>query len=167
MIFIASILTLGLSGVSYAYWTNGLDINGNIGTGSLDVVFNDQGSGNKAVSENGGLQVTLDQDKTTMYVEGTVDPGYVGTVEYQFTNNGNIPVKFAQASSDSDAVKNELSFPGEQVISLGNGAYVVKENGAGNGKLQIDIGETADSEVGSSTSYEFEIRIPFEQWTSN
>ncbi|UWG98621.1 hypothetical protein LPY66_07470 [Dehalobacter sp. DCM] len=167
-VFITCIFTLGLSGVSYAYWTNGLEITTKVGTGSLDVSFCDPASDNKEAEENGGLQVTFDQDKTTMTIAGNVDPGFLGTVEYEFANNGSIPVKLAQASETSDIIQNQLSFvEGNQVVSLGDGGYLLKQNGSGTGTIQIEIAESTGSEEESSTTYQFEMKIPYDQWTSN
>jgi hypothetical protein len=160
ILFITCIFTLGLSGISYAYWTNGLGVSGNISTDGLDVVFSGQEAANLVTNEsgNGNLQVTYDPERTTLSIEGTVDPGYLGSVEYTIVNQGQLPVRFSPDTPSSGGIDNTLSFEGEQVTALGDGTYLLKQNGTGTGKLAVEVGEE---------NVQFEIRIPYEQWVKN
>ncbi len=96
------IITLGLFGVGYAYWTDAVTINGTVETGELNVIISDAGvhvpnqyvEGSAVIDEDGkNVTVAISNLYPIEYL-GTFRPNTYAALNFTITNNSTIPVVF-------------------------------------------------------------------------
>lgn len=105
LIVLAVVVALGALGVGYAAWSQTLTINGNVSTGTYDVVFanlsatetDTLGVGNVTADNLAGDGHSFDVTVTNGY------PGYVGVAHFDVHNTSSVPAKVTVTVSDVDA----------------------------------------------------------------
>lgn len=143
-IIISSIIALNAMGLSYAYWTDQLNIITSLTMGSMDPIFcesfdpqvtlvrddspgqrngNNSGKGNEDNSSDVTEEWSFEfPDDHTMVITGQIEEGYKASINYCIVNAGTIPIKYSQSQGNDKGKGN------------GNG------NGNGQGDLTIKNG---------------------------
>lgn len=98
---VATIVMIQFMGVSYGAWTDEVNINTSISMGSIDTYFSEAKISNKVNKESKKNTLKINKEGNTLYIEGTVEPGYKGTIDYEISNKGTIPVE----SKDGKTIK--------------------------------------------------------------
>lgn len=149
------ILSVGIIGVSYAYFNAPNNISSKISLGDIDVVFSglyiDPGSAadTACVTE----AAIVDSGK---YIEINIInayPGYTSTIFYEVTNNGSVPVAYElkQPYADSGSpVKLDTSE---------NVQYIRRNGGKSQGQIIVTVGDDDDL----SGSYGLYTELNFQQ----
>jgi len=206
IIIISSIIVLNAMGVSYSYWTDQLQIDTTLKTGSINPTFckenywinivrdgsekgnypgwDDNKDGNPHDDEStlSNLDITFDEKRQTMFIEGELEEGYKAFIHYCVVNNGTIPIKYMQKESKKsrheelkmqDGLKVQVEQPSE---ILEPHEKLFTEHSNGNPKIEIQV---PNQSVGKGQSknnedpkveedrYTFEIDLPFYQWTGD
>lgn len=170
--FITLIVAMNIIGISYGHWQEGLTSEVQVSTGYIEPYFSDKVEVKKSRDFN-KLKASLKMDKRKEgnYVKltGEIESRKKGkfTLDYTVCNNGSLPIKF-----DSEAYmelnrkllsKKQGNFkilkdkPADVVIYPKDYKFTGKD-AKGSLTLQIDAPEEAGE-------YEFEIEIPYKQWT--
>lgn len=125
IVIISSIIFLNATGVSYACWTDRLQIKTTLETGKMNPEFckenywinvvrdgSDKGNypsyddGNKDPhgdqSTLSNLDITFDDKGHTMFIKGDLEEGYKAFIHYCIVNDGTIPIKYVQSESKKD-----------------------------------------------------------------
>lgn len=173
-IFIVLIITMNLLGISYGYWQDGLASTMQFSTGYIEPVFLDEVKVKRSEDMNKS-KVSLKMNKRTennfIKLTGEIDRGKRGklTLYYTVINNGSLPIKFDDEtfydmnkkllSQKAGKLKILKSEPSEKIL-YPNNHHSLDKDANGSLTLQID----APEEVGN---YEFEIKMPYKQWTEN
>ncbi|MDU2673351.1 MAG: SipW-dependent-type signal peptide-containing protein [Clostridium sp.] len=106
MILATAVLTAGLLGTGYAYWTDSLSVGGTISTGRLDVNITEvskaalpEGSEignadkfNESAENNNGFSISKSDDKVTFNISN-IHPGAEPVISFKFKNEGTISAK--------------------------------------------------------------------------
>lgn len=117
LIIISSIIILNTLGVSYAYWTDQLQIKTTMTTGRIKPIFNKENywinivqdgseEGNwpswddnkKGINESklSKLDINFDEKSQTMNIEGTLEEGYNAFIHYSVVNHGTLPIRYIE-----------------------------------------------------------------------
>ncbi|MGL4344448.1 MAG: hypothetical protein ACRCTE_04555 [Cellulosilyticaceae bacterium] len=89
----ALVLSMGLLGTGYAYWTDALTVGTTVSTGKFDVTFDKGvlfGEGALA-SEHASSKITVDAEKIDLEM-ANIYPGAEAKFNYTMTNNSTIPM---------------------------------------------------------------------------
>lgn len=183
---LSSIILLNAMGVSYAYWTDQLQIKTLLTTGSIapkfdHVWFNVV----KNPDDNDGYQSWRDAEKytdlsvdpnrsddTTLYITGKVLEGSKVFVHYGITNDSTIPIDYVDTSKAQASGNNENNLQ-INVSPLGKdkadviapGESINNDDSNGNPKIFIRAGNLDQSE--ESQSYEIPLtELLFKQWNA-
>lgn len=206
MIIVSAIIALNAMGMTYAYWDDQLEIRttlqvGNIGSGFCDdnywinIVRDGSEKGNvpswddkhKGINESAisDLDITFDEKRQTMYINGTLEDGYKAFVHYSVVNDGTVPIKYMKNEESSD--QNKLKMADGLRVQVQQQSKVLEpqeklftDNSNGNPKIDIQVPnqpkskgqhqnseqlqETGETQVELGT-YSFAIDLPFKQWT--
>lgn len=150
IMLVTCIVVLNALGISYAYWSDLMQIQAKVSTGNMNVIFLDETSFEKEKGE-GTISVDLSEDKTEMYLSGTISTDYDVILNYGILNNGSVPIKL-----------------GVPEITTSKGLKLVVNHSK-------DILEAHESSVDKNDTpklhikakdpgiYEFEIKLPFSQ----
>jgi len=118
-IVIAVVLSLGLTGAAYAFWTQSFNVNATVTSGTLSASIIAAGSGPDGM----GASIVVNPKSTTAVSSLTsgevtcnisnIYPGYSGIATTTITNTGNLPIKVLVGSfsvtSDNSVPSNSLS----------------------------------------------------------
>lgn len=151
LVMLSCIFALNFLGVSYAAWTDGLGSRLTLSTGNIDPVFYKNICLDKSKGK-GELSIRF-TDKHTMYIKGKVTPDYKATIKYNVLNEGTLPVKYTPAPQNQvkDLKLQLTQYPG--VIQP-------KKSYSGlTGDSKLDISAQKKGK------YDFELQLPFTQWT--
>lgn len=105
IICIWAIIMLNIMGISYAQWSDGINISGFISSGNLTPIYN--GSYTiKQASENDTIYVRfedVDNDgySDIMYVNGEIEEGSSPMLDFNIENAGTMPMKYQEKYSDT------------------------------------------------------------------
>jgi len=164
------LVLLNFMGISYAYWNDGLAINTRVTMGSVDLCFCPTYSLEVKRGE-GNLNISFNEDRTIMYIEGTVSDDYKAFLHYCVRNRGSIPVKYIGSNGkddvefSSDALKVTVQNLQHGILEPGEKFY----SETGNPKIHIESKKTNKNKNGedgdNSSLYYFELEMPFTQWT--
>ncbi|HHX77244.1 MAG TPA: hypothetical protein GX697_02710 [Firmicutes bacterium] len=98
------IITLGLFGVGYAYWTDAVDAEGSVSTGYLNVIITDASASAPNQYVGGSAEVVADGKKATFTISGLyptryniMDPNSYVNLDFTIKNESTIPVVFTGA----------------------------------------------------------------------
>lgn len=164
LIMISSIIALNVFGISYAYWSEQLQIKTTLTTGRISPAFNNEdywinivrdGSekGNvsswddeqKGINESAlsKLDITFDDEGQTMKIKGTLEEGYKAFIHYGLINNGTIPVKYIKNVAKEGKIK-ELKTQDSLRVQLNQQSEIIEpqeklysEHSNGNPKIQV------------------------------
>ncbi|MGE4274067.1 MAG: hypothetical protein AB7E31_14595 [Desulfitobacterium sp.] len=207
MIIVSAIIALNAMGITYAYWDDQLVIHTKLETGNIGSAFCDENywinivkdgseQGNrpswddskKGINESkiSSLDITFDEKRQTMNINGTLEDGHKAFIHYCVVNNGTVPIKYMK-NEDSDAQNQKLVMDDGLIVQVQQQAKILEPqekllaaNGNGNPKLEIQApnqskgkGQPQKSEQFQGTgqtqvelgTYSFAIDLPFKQWT--
>lgn len=185
LIIISSIVLLNMMGVSYAYWTDQLQIVTTLSTGGINPVFSEgnikivraDGDENDSKSTLSNLNLELKDDNHTIVIKGDIEEGYKAIIDYGINNNGTIPIKYNQNPNNS-VQQEELIVQDGLKILLNQQPGIIEpkekllsERGNSNPKIQIQVPsqkkDISSQNTQEQNSQSFELRLPFDQWTKN
>jgi hypothetical protein len=148
IVCLCAIGTLSLLGVGYALWENGnLEIVQSISAGNIDPYFSNYEL-NEAGYNLGDLQITREDNIIT--ITGNVQPGYQGTLNYEVTNRGSVPVNCC-------IIDENKNLP--EIIKIEKPERTIRgKDGSAKGKLEIIAGEEG--------TYNFETKLTVHQWNA-
>lgn len=144
---LTAILSLSLLGVGYASWNGNLKLFQSFSSGDIDPYF----SGYELIGANdlqNGLQIIREDDVIT--ITGKVQQGYQGTLSYEVTNRGTVPVKCSLLERDQNLP--------EWFTIQGPEQFIRGSNGSGEGNFNIYAGQEGE--------YEFEAKLTIHQWNT-
>lgn len=152
LVYIICIATINIAGISYAAWSDGLSIEGSIGTGNMTPHFINEYTV-KQKQGNGQINVSFeDRDgdgyNEIMYVEGEIEEGSSGFIKCGIQNEGTIPIKYQKIKGHG----------GEKDVYLNSLRGVLKPDEKR--FVKIDIDDLMIQEDGEQN-----LTIPFIQWT--
>jgi len=174
LIIISSIIALNAMGVSYAYWTDQLQIITTLTTGNMNLAFSEDSNNTiKVVPDEqyrpsiennrsdvkvnatplSQLKVAYSEDHHTMYITGQIQEGYKAMINYGISNDGTIPIKYDQNQINS-RVNSDLT------IKQGLNIQVTQD------PLVLNPQETIIPEQGNSRQ-ELKIQVPTESGGQN
>jgi len=176
LIIISSIIVLNAMGVSYAYWSDQLQINTIMTTGSINPTFckdyrinivrdgsekgnypgwDDDKNGNNPHDDQStlsNLDITFDEKHQTMFIEGELEEGYKAFIQYCVVNNGTIPIKYMQNESKKSQHE-ELKMQDGLKVQVNQPSKIIEPQGKlytehsnGNPKIQIQVPEQANGQ---------------------
>lgn len=119
IICIVIIAVLSITGVSYSYWSNDININTIISTGNINPYFSE-------CSELEDLDVLVSNKKIT--ISGEITLGYNRELFFYIKNSGNTPVKCENIINPNPDFFQEVKVPDN----------ILKANNSGEGKLLIN-----------------------------
>lgn len=144
LIAVSLFVLLNIIGVSYAAWSSSLDIKATVQTGNLDPVFCNNFYF-EDVKGTGNLQVRLD-DKYNMYIQGEVEPGYSGTLNFFLKNEGTIPgVFFGHRQPDHDGNIKRDDNCSNSVYNYDNGIINNGDIGLINGGMKLKLENSSET----------------------
>ncbi len=171
-IFITIIVTMNIVGISYGYWQEGLKSEIQIRTGNIATDFYQKVKLKKSGDlrkSRAVLKIDKETDRKLVKVSGEIESGRRGrlTLDYRVINTGSIPIEFDEDGfqeqnqqlliNESDGLK-ILNYKSSEGILYPDDQNLSSKDSKGSLTLQIDAPE-AEGE------YEFEIKIPYKQWT--
>lgn len=173
LIIISSIIALNAMGVSYAYWTDRLQIITTLTTGNIHPEFikdspnikyieKETNSGEQCSVTLNKLKATISKDRRTMNITGTIEEGYNAIITYGIFNDGTIPVKY----QDIDQINiSGTNIDVDQIAEDAKPVNVIAERGEAQQELQIIVSN--DTEEQSEKVIPISLVLPFDQWTNN
>jgi len=148
------ILSVGVIGVSYSYFTDTQTISSSASMGNIDVVFT--GLNVCQVNAEDPACVTdaqiADNGKHIEINIENASPGYTSTINYEVTNNGTVPVAYQLNSSGGAEGPVQLNVSGNNDYICGNG-----------GKSQGQINVKVSNDIGDCKSYTLCTELNFQQ----
>lgn len=151
LLWVAVTLALGLLGVGFAAWQDGLTIRGTTATGNIDPAFTDCWVAGESVSPSQADVFVTDEGKRLVILIADAHPGYHADFGYLLTNRGSVPVRFEtawEASAPGLAVTNNLPY-----------GVLEPDGGTAEGGLSVTVGD-----VEEESQYNFSLTLIFRQW---
>ena len=151
------VLSVGIMGVSYSYFTGANRINSNVSMGNIDVVFSnieilpdsasDPSCITKArIADNGkSIEINIENAR----------PGCTSIISYEVTNNGTVPVVYELKQASAE---------GQSPVSLNicaSSCYIKRNGGQAWGQIVVTVGGNTDG----LSSYGLDTELNFQQTT--
>ncbi|RDV82530.1 hypothetical protein [Ammonifex thiophilus] len=159
------VIALALMGAAYAAWTETININASVATGTYDVTFssvstNDVGDTvDPGADKNvGKTEATISEDAKTITVtaENTY-PGYNAEVTYKIKNTGTIPLKVQSIEINiPESDKGKIEVTNEQDIA----GKVLDPGQEAEGKIKHVVTDNAVERA----SYSYTLKVNTIQW---
>jgi len=153
----AVVLSIGIMGVSYSYFTGVNRISSDVSMGSIDVIFSnievvpdsaaDPSCTTKARIADNGKRIEIDIENAR--------PGGTSVISYEVTNNGTVPVVYELKPS----IVEEQS---PVSLNICASSCCIKENGGQAwGQIVVTVGDSIDG----LRSYDLDTELNFQQST--
>ncbi|MBS4538546.1 hypothetical protein GOQ27_08730 [Clostridium sp. D2Q-11] len=181
ILVIVVIVLMNLVGVSYAYWTDRLEIDARINTASMNVEFVKIGNVKTAPQGNSDKELNLDirdkdgKENNHLHISGTLKENQKGFVQFGIFNNSSIPVKYTRSQQEykdfqfDNGLKVRVNLQSPKIEPKNKLLPPNNNSNIGNPKIQINSPKSS-LDVGI---YTFEIKLPFNiaigdtEWTED
>ena len=153
----AVVLSVGIMGVSYSYFTGLNRISSDVSMGNIDVVFSNievvpDSAADPSCTTN--ARIADNGKRIEIYIENA-RPGFTSLISYEVTNNGTVPVVY------------ELKQAGQEEqcpVSLNicaSSCYIKRNGGQAWGQIVVTVGDNIDG----LRSYGLDTELNFQQST--
>ncbi len=170
IIYITSIAILNFIGVSYGVWSDHLNLDFATSTGNINPQFY-LGSQKIVEDEDGELELTLSNDKSTLTIDGWCYPGFNENIFIDIENYGSIPVQLSRIDkANDDEIVRQLSTMEKNFIEPSEAEnfkiHIQSKRDNSNSKIEADdIQGLIDQLETYNTSeiHTFKYKLEFEQ----
>ncbi|MDD4588481.1 MAG: hypothetical protein PHC60_08850 [Heliobacteriaceae bacterium] len=150
LVCLALITSLGMVGVGFAAWQEGLVVQGTVGTGNIDPVFTKCELAGESCTPTRVQGDVANAGKSLNITFAEAYPGYYAHLTYRVTNEGTVPVRCETwVSCPASGLRVEHSFP---VAVLDGGSSQT-------GDLMVYV-----EAVEENKKYDFTAELIFKQW---